>query len=327
MSDEGAPRSWPEETPPPIDRAPGDGVAGRPEFAPARPTPDAAHDQGDAHRGGLCAVHPDEAAAFTCDRCGSFGCGACRFGGMPAPGVERAAFCVACARDGLDEPIPWERRAELGWWRAFVETTRLASMHPTRFFRTPTLERGAMGGLLYGVAANCVGQFALFVVLGVSLMLGGAVAGAAVDPLLGTLLAGYGCFLVGLTPLFVVQAPIQAVFGILVATAGSHGTLALGGRTSARFEDTLRAMGYATAPHVWVWLPACGVPLTYAWMLAVEYQAIRGTHRVSGDAAAVAIFGYRAVLLLGVLAIYAAFFLLVVLYAPTPAGLHAPGTP
>jgi hypothetical protein len=269
--------------------------------------------------GARCAVHPATNARFTCVRCGSFGCVACLFGGEPPSGALRHEVCRECSKEGLDEPVPWERRRELGVWRAFVDTTRLASRQPTRFFRTPAIERGAGGAIFYALAAYASGQIAAMVLIGVAIVVGGGVAAAvAEEPLFAGVLGAYGCVLVGLTPFAVAQGVAQALFAMVFAAGASHGTLLLLKKTGARFEDTLRAIGYAYAPMVWVWIPGCGFWIAYIWMLVVELKAIRETHRTGNDSAALAVLGYRALLILLVIGLYAAVFVLVLLFAPGP---------
>ena len=269
--------------------------------------------------GARCGLHAAETARFACERCGTFGCGACLFGGEPPPGVMRVQVCRACASEGLSEPIPWERRKELGWWRAFVDTTRLVCLSPERFFRTPSIERGAAGGLFYGVAAYAVGQVLLMVLTGVMIMLGGAVAGAVTEePVIAGVLAGYGCFFVGMSPLILAQAPVQAMLGIVVAGAAEHGTLVLMKRSKVKFEDTLRVVGYAYAPHVWVFVPVCGGLIAWFWMLWCELKAIRETHRCGTDGALLAVGAFRVLLMLLVLGAYGALIALAFVYAPAP---------
>jgi hypothetical protein len=237
---------------------------------------------------------------------------------LPPPGGVRTTVCRACSQGGLDEPIPWERRREIGWIRAFLDTTKLACFHPTRFFRTPTIEKGPVGGILYGVAAYAVGQVLLVFVHGLLALLGGGVVALAVDPTVGALLSGYGCILTGFTPLALLQAPLYACTAIVVAAGAAHATLALLKRKTASFEESLRVMGYAFAPHVWLVVPGCGGWIGYVWMLVVELKAIRETHRTGTDAAVMAVFGYRLILLLGLVALYALIVLAAFLWAPVP---------
>lgn len=270
--------------------------------------------------GARCAVHPESDARFACDRCGTFGCADCRFGGLPPEGVHRLAICRECAREGLSEPIPWERRKELGMIRAFAQTTRLVCLSPERFFRTPPIEKGAASGLFYGVAAYTIGQLLTFLVIIVLALLGGGViAVAAEDAAIAGFFGAYGCILAGMTPIVIAQAPVQALFGIVIAGGAAHGTLMLMKRQKGKLEDSLRVIGYAYAPWAFVWIvPGCGVYAMYVWMLWCEFKAVRETHRAGTDGAVVAVLGFRVLFFLGILGLYAMIFLLAFLFAPGP---------
>jgi hypothetical protein len=251
-------------------------------------------------------VHAAAEATFLCRRCGSFGCEACLF--SPVEGRE---VCDACAAQGLGEAIPWERRKTLGTWKAFWATVRLASRSPRAFFRTPTTQASVLPALIHGVASFTVGLFSSYVLAGLLVMLGGGVAAVAVPedqggPVLGGLLGMYGCVITGMSPIALLFGPANALMGLVVAAAASHGVLSLLGKTGASFEDTLRAVAYANAPYVWSWVPLLG-GFTWFWMVGLEVVALRETHRCGSDAAALAAIGYRVALVLALVLGYAAF--------------------
>lgn len=270
--------------------------------------------QGLVPQGATCAVHYGAEASFTCTRCGSFGCDACAFSRLPGREV-----CAACADKGLGHPIPWERRKELGSWRAFWQTVRLATRSPTRFFRTPTTQPNVLGAMIHGVASVTVGMLLSYVAIGVLLMLTGGAAALAIDGedgrMAGTIFGLYGCLLAGMSPIALLFAPPQALFGLVVAAAASHGFLALFKKTRASFEDTLRAVSYANAPLVWSWVPLAG-GLAYFWSVGLEVVALRETHRCGTDWALAAAVGYRVALFLAILVAYAALVAFFVLLGP-----------
>lgn len=282
-----------------------------------------------AHEGARCGVHPSVDARFTCERCGTFGCAECRFGGEPPPGSPpRHAICRACAEGGLDEPIPWERRKELGFWRSFVDTTKLATTQPTRFFRTPAIEKGPAGSIFYGLAAHALGQLVLMVSMGLLMAAGGVVAGIATEePALAGILGVYGCMFTGFSPFFVAQGAVQSLMAVIIGAGASHGTLLLMKRAKGKFEVTLRAVSYAYAPYVWMWIPACGGMIAWVWMLVVEFKAIRETHQAGSDGAAAAVLGYRLIFLLLIIGLYLAVGALMFLYMPGPRPGEAPFDP
>lgn len=225
--------------------------------------------------------------------------------------MEGREVCQACAQKGLGEPIPWERRKEIGNWHAFWSTVRLASRSPTAFFRTPSTQASSLGGVAHGVLSYSAGLFLSYLVAALLLMLsGGAIAlfgETETATMMGTVLGGYGCVVAGMSPLALVFAPANALLGLVVAAAASHGTLALLKKTRASFEETLRVLSYANAPRVWVFVPVLG-GLTYFWMMGIEVIALRETHRCSNDAAVLAVVVYRVILFLLIVGLYVALF-------------------
>lgn len=257
--------------------------------------------------GAACGVHPDAVAAFVCTRCGTFGCAECTFSSVP-----KREVCRACAAKGLGEAIPWERRKELGTWRAFWQTVRLASWQPTAFFRTPTTQPSILGAAVHGVLAPSLGLLLTYATIGLLMMIGGGAAALAIDDdagkMIGAVLGAYGCAFVGMSPLALLFGPANALVGMVVSAAASHGFLALFKKANASFEETLRAMSYANAPRVWAFVPIVGGPVTYFWMIGLEVVALRETHRCGTDWALAAALGYRLVLFVALIVAYVALF-------------------
>lgn len=239
-------------------------------------------DNGALPAGALCGVHAEREATFTCTRCGSYGCTDCVFSD-----VGGREICVACSTGGLAEVLPWERRREIGWWSAFWQTTRLVLLEPTATFRTPSSEAGIGGPLLYGVLAYTVGQLIVLALVVLAMIVMGVAVGAATGEAgAGALLAGYGVCII---PLTLVQVPVYALVGIIMGGGLSHFTLYLLKKASAPFDQTLRAVSLANAPHVFDIFQCVSVP----WVIAAETIAIRETHRVSTGTALLATLGWR----------------------------------
>lgn len=255
----------------------------------------------------MCAVHPEIDATFVCSRCGSFGCEGCAFSR-----IEKREVCNACAAKGLGKPVPWEQRKELGFFRAFWQTVKLASRSPTAFFRTPATDASLFMPVLHGTLSYSVGLVLTYVVLGLGAMVsGGAVAALGDDQMYGPLagfLGAYGCGLVGMAPIGAILSIPGTVFSTVVAAGLSHATLAIFGKSKASFEDTLRAVSYANAPYVWAWIPLVGGLISYVWMIWISVIAVRETHRCGTDWAVLATLGFRVILFFLLMAFYAAIF-------------------
>jgi hypothetical protein len=242
-----------------------------------------------AAAGTPCAVHGERDAVFVCVRCGNFACADCAF----SPLGDKT-ICAACASRGLPEPIPWERRRELGFWRALHRTTRAVCFSPTRFFRTPFVAPDMSGSLYYGAAIYTLGQALYAATIALALLAGGIGLGIAEDePIFAGVGVGYGlCLFVSIA----VQAPIYGLLGVLVSGALSHGTLALLKSANASFDASIRVVAYANGAQVFFAVPCVGL-LAPMWVIWLETIGLREVHGISTAKALVATLGYRFLLL------------------------------
>jgi hypothetical protein len=264
----------------------------------------------DVPAGARCGVHAEVDARFLCVTCGTYGCGACVFAR-----TERGATCRACAARGLAEIVPWERRRELGWVRAFWETTRLVCTEPKRFFATPAGESGLIGPTAYAVLAYTAGGALMMLSFGLLMLVGAGGALIADEAALGTIFGIYGgCFTVGFIPFALLAYPVQGLVQVLIAAACSHGTLVLLKGQRVSFEQSLRAVCYANAPYFWSFVPCIGWFGPMFWVWYCETVALRDAHRTTTDRAAIAVLGYRLLFFVAIVTIYAlligAFFML-----------------
>ena len=266
--------------------------------------------------GARCPPHA-AAATFTCTRCGTFGCAECAFASVPGREV-----CRSCADAGLGEPIPWERRSEVGNLRSFWATAKLAATSPTRFFRTPTTRDNPFAALVFGTLCVTVGLFLTYALMGLlTLLAGGGVAllapGEGAEPI-GAILGAYGCALLGGSPILALLAgPMNALVGMVFSAACAHGTLALFKKTRGGFEDTLRVTSYSNAPYLLSFVPVLGA-LLWPWIVTIEVIGLREVHRCGTDWAAAAAIGYRVLFFLLVVGAYAAVVAAAVMLGNAP---------
>jgi len=254
----------------------------------------------DVPPGARCGVHTDLGAQFLCVACGTYGCGACSFAT-----TDHGTTCRACAARGLAETVPWERRRERGWMRAFWETTRLVCMEPKRFFATPAGESGMMGPASYAVVAYTVGSGIMLLSVGLLMLVGAGVAALSGETALGAMFGVYGgCITVGFIPFALIAYPLQGLVMVLLAAACSHGTLVLLKSQRATFEQSLRAVCYANAPYFWFFVPCIGWYGSTFWVWYCEGVALREVHRTTTDRAAIAVLAYRALIFVGIVMVY-----------------------
>lgn len=254
--------------------------------------------------GERCEEHGSEHASFRCALCKSYRCARCLWGARGAREI-----CRTCAKDGLPEPVSWERRGEIGVVRGFFGSVREVLLTPALFFRTPALEDDAVGGFEHGMVAFGVGQLALALQgLLTMAIFGGALAVATRAPEVVAFFGSYGCVLVALVPTMMVHVPVTTLVSVGVASVAIHGTLMLLGAAKGPFwSGTVRATSYSFTTHVLFVVPVIGPLVALVWTLVVEIVAVREVHRTSGMVAAIAVLGFR---LLGIGAV-ALFYALV----------------
>jgi hypothetical protein len=192
-------------------------------------------------------------------------------GGVPPPGAGS----------------PWERRRQIGFASALVETTQQVLTSPSEFFRSMPVTGGIGGPLLYGVIAGYIGlvasalySFILRSALGSTWSFG---QGSELDRIMPMLSSGMG--LVGQ----VVLGPLAVTIGLFLVSAVVHlCLLALGGATNG-FEATFRVAAYSEAAMVIRIVPVCGDVVAIVYYVILAIIGVSEAHRISGLKAAAAV--------------------------------------
>ena len=173
--------------------------------------------------------------------------------------------------------------------------------------------------MVFGVLAWTLGLWMSYVVVGLLLIGVGGLASAGPEEqgdIAGFFFTAGGGITV-LSPIFAALAgPAGAVFGIALSSGCAHGTLALFKKTGAPFEETLRAVSYSYAPHLWSFVPVLGV-ITPLWAIAVEIIALRETHSTTTGWASFASLGYRAIFTVLLASFYLAVIVLTLVTVPS----------
>lgn len=178
------------------------------------------------------------------------------------------------------EPPPWERMEELGFWRAFADTWKGASLDANRFF-----SRLAPGPLLppflYALLVGSVGS------LGSSLWatsLWSAFGGGARIP-----------FATELIPAVIGQA-----IGIWIFAGVVHVGCLLFGCASQGFGPTFRVVAYAAGPSLLGILPG-GSFVAMIWTTVLAVIGIRWVQRTTSARAALAVLVIPVALTVGLM--------------------------
>jgi hypothetical protein len=181
---------------------------------------------------------------------------------------------------------PWERRAQIGFVTALVETTQQALVGPEAFFRAMPVAGGVGGPLLYGVILS---YFGIVVSSFYSFLFSFLTSGAGLSrygelerlaPLLGD---GRGLVL------NIVMGPLIAVIAIFVVSGLLHLGLLVFGGAQRGFEATLRVVCYSQATAVLQIVPFCGSLVGVVYWIVLAIVGLAAAHATSKGTAAAAV--------------------------------------
>ncbi len=185
----------------------------------------------------------------------------------------------AVAESGL----PWENRANQGFFEAFFQTVILVLTKPMEAFDRMRKEGGLWDPLLYALIGGSAGLIVSFL-FSFALNAAGLASGrhSAFGALLG---AGVGTiFAVVLIPFFVVLGPF-------VGAAIFHVCLMVVGGANKSFETTFRVLCFSSgSTHLLMMVPFCGGVIAGIWGLIVNCVGLARAHQTDSWRAVLAIF-------------------------------------
>ncbi|MEN9800412.1 MAG: hypothetical protein RL653_4109 [Pseudomonadota bacterium] len=187
--------------------------------------------------------------------------------------------------------VPWERRGELDFLKAYVDTWVQVVTAPTRFFSGAGPSRGVMNGLLFAWLTAVIGSIpetGLRLLTGLGSnnreVLERMLGSPAMDPGMRSLLELLSS---GDSPLFVLGTALAGLvlfpLFFFVYAGVFHVSALVCGAGSRGFDATARALGYAWAPMALGFIP-CLAPLYFTVLLGLGLVHLHGT--TSGRATA-----------------------------------------
>lgn len=247
------------------------------------------------------------AVAFGCPYCGALHEGA---GEAYLPSSGESATCRGCGQSMAvaqmrvvllsDDPdaatvnlLPWQRRKDLGWWKAWLGTCKMGMTGPVQLGRwiRPEMSWGeayAFAALTHGLtlAAQAAVLMVLWLVLMVVLVIGAADA----DVLAA---AGFfGGMVVALLWFAALFAGLAGPLLLTVFVAGpAHLLLYFTGEKRAGFNATAVTTLYAQGPMLLQAIPVCGYYFSgiwQIWTLVVSILMLKDVQKVSGMRASLA---------------------------------------
>jgi hypothetical protein len=257
-------------------------AAPRAEPEPPRPPPDPA--LAGELAGARCATHPAIPARTVCTRCGNFACPACS-----RTDFDNKPLCASCAeRVNLGTwNVPWERRAELGIFKGYWETAKLAAFEPQKAFAGLSPQGSWWDAMSYAMVSYLLSLSGTVLLYAGIFGIAGIVAREEISKDMNGLVAVgivVGC-IVGLA----ILVPVGAITRVYICAGIDHLMLLIVGGGQAGFSATFRGYCYAMSPAMFGLLPGCGVYIWEIWRLVLTILAYKSMHRMTGGRAALAV--------------------------------------
>lgn len=204
----------------------------------------------------------------------------------PPPMVAPTAESTTTApinRSGL----PWERRRELGFVNAFVQTVGIVLTRPAEAFTIMRTEGGLGDPLLFGVIGGSIGAIVWILLSAMLHSLGWFDMLSRQGSLRNYVGASVGGAVLVLR---VILTPILIVIGLFIWAALVHVCLMLLGGANKTFETTFRALSFAYgAASLFVIIPCCGGLIALIWGLIADCIGISRSHETDTGRAVMAV--------------------------------------
>jgi hypothetical protein len=226
--------------------------------------------------GPKCRTHPEQPAAGTCHRCGSFGCGACL--------TQRGAvwLCADCvARSAV---LPWDERETLGTWRAWWRTSVMMISSPGTALEGAKPE-GALGSSALFALLSSLAGFGPTLLLGILIFVPAMLFGLAKNDGAS---ATMGAWVSVGTIVYVAVLLALQVAGVLLLGGIDHLMLMLLGAQPRGYEVSVRANALALGPALVGLVPYCGLYVFPIWAFVLRIIALMYLHKTSGGKATLA---------------------------------------
>jgi hypothetical protein len=203
---------------------------------------------------------------------------------VPPPLAQNTLATVEGAEDGP----AWERRKELGFVQALIQTWKEVLFNPAVSFTRMKTSGGFAAPFLFNL--TMVGIYA-FIVTIYHLLFSGMFASAAASTHDGSnSFQGIGG---GLPPFFSVGVMVVAIpllVGITFLNAGiTHLCLALFKGTSKSYEATYRVICYSYSTWIFALVPCAGGFVSSIWWLVSTIIGLSKVHRTEGWRTALAV--------------------------------------
>ena len=180
--------------------------------------------------------------------------------------------------------LPWERRGELGFIKAWFDTVSLLITKPGDAFTMMRPEGGVGDPLIFGLIGGCAGTIVSLLFQGVFQSLPGFGSRNNAFDVFG--LGPWGFLL-----LYAALSPILIIIGLFIGSAVLHLCLMLVGGANRSFETTFRVACFtAGAANLFSMIPVCGGIITAVYNIVLECIGLSRAHQTTTGKALMAIF-------------------------------------
>jgi hypothetical protein len=215
---------------------------------------------------------------------GGYGAGGPGGPGMPPP--PGAPFPGGPPAEG--DPNPWDRKSELGFFGAFVQTVKETLLNPARFFGAMRVDN-TEGAFSFGFICLLIGGWASMFWQWIQLRIqGGMMLPPDADfaefaEIMRWMEMAFG-------GLGFVLLPIWGAIYLFLWAGLLHLAVMLLGANNHGWNATFRAVCYAQAPQLFGIVPFCGGLVAAIWSLVLYILAITWLHRTTPGRAVGAVF-------------------------------------
>jgi hypothetical protein len=261
----------------------------------------------------MCSIHPDKEVVDVCVHCGKRVCVAC------AATLAGKTYCLECIKlvdataAGQVKEVPWEKKGELGFFRALIDTWTGILLRPKRFFQNMPTKAGIGNPLLFGMICGCT-----VVIVTALINIIAVASGAAVPNLPAGAPAEQRAAAIASYVVLIVISPLLVAGGIFLLSAVYHlAVLVFGGKEG--FRATFRILSYTNALSIFNIIPVLGPIFVTVYSVILFVLGFKESQKMNTPKAVMA--ALLPMLLLFVVGFAAAFYLASRGLLPPVAGL------
>ncbi len=205
----------------------------------------------------------------------------------PGAGVTPSTLPLAVAGIPSISPgsgLPWERRAELGFVKAWFDTVTVLIPKPSEAFVMMRPEGGMLDPLLFGLIGGCAGSIVSILFQGLFQSIPGFASRSNAFDMFGL---GHWALLL----IYAVLSPLLVIFGLFLGSGILHICLMLVGGANRSFETSFRVVCFASgAANLFSMIPMCGGIIAAVYNVVLECIGLSRAHQTTTGKAVLAIF-------------------------------------